>query len=129
MISRAEIAIALSGSAVGLACACASVKSEPITAPARRDSKSSSRVIVPIEVRPKYATPHSSAIAVAVRFGSIGEAQKTLDLELDTGSSGLAVFASSLAGVRTDRIGQPFSKTYGGGDVYEEQSAKISVSI
>lgn len=89
-------------------------------------------VVVPMTVTQKYAdTPQAQAIAVDVELASpdAPDQRVTVPLLVDTGSSGVSVFTESLGGVSLRRVGSRRTVTYGGGDVYEEQSAEAIVGV
>jgi len=90
------------------------------------------RAVLTATVKQKYdGAPSSRAIAVPVAIVSPDDPSQTvtLDLMLDTGSSGISVFAASLGELSLRRVGAKRSVTYGGGDVYEQQSAEAVVGL
>jgi hypothetical protein len=87
---------------------------------------------ITVGVRAKFRNPRALGIAVPVQFASPREREgtaPTLDLFLDSGSSGITVFTSSLGDLDLERVGPPVTRTYGGGDVEEGQSARALVAI
>ncbi len=121
----------LAMSVIAVGCTPAAPKESPRPADSAESSPDRSPATrVAIAVRAKYKNPRSLAIAVPVTFTSAdGSRAQTLDLELDTGSSGITLFASPVADLALERIGGPKTKTYGGGDVFEGQLAKVVVSV
>jgi len=91
-----------------------------------------SRVVIPISVQQKYGDqPLAKAIAVPVYIASpdAPDQGQVLPLLLDTGSTGVSIFTSALNGVSLPRQGAIRSLTYGGGDVFVEQSADAIVGL